>query len=90
VEPTDFALRVIVEAPTDSHAVLGDVTIGGNKIGFGGQIAEKVSVRLRGIARPAPSRAPVLSCLGNEGLTAAAALPGSDLPTRRTRGATAT
>lgn len=86
VEPTDFALRVIVEAPAGSDFTLGDVTIGGNKIAFGGQIADKVSVRLRGIARPAPSQAPILPCLGDEGLVAAMTdevAAGPALPSRR-------
>jgi hypothetical protein len=86
VESTDFAPRVAVEAPAGSDAVLGDVTIGGNKIAFGGQIADKVSVRPRGIAREAPSQAPTLSCLGKEGLVAAMTdevAPGPVLPSRR-------
>jgi hypothetical protein len=88
VEPTDFALRVVVEAPAGSNSVLGDVTIGGNKIAFGGQIADKVSVRLRGIARPAPSQAPILACVGGGGLVAAMTeevAAGPLLPTRRAR-----
>jgi hypothetical protein len=88
VEPTDFALRVVVEAPAGSDAVLGDVTIGGNKIAFGGQVADKVSVRLRGIARAAPSQAPILACAGGRGLVAAMTeevAAGPVLPTRRVR-----
>jgi hypothetical protein len=44
VEPADLALRVIVEAPTGSDFVLGDVKIGGNKIQFGAQIADKILI----------------------------------------------
>ena len=87
VDPTDFALRVIVEAPGGSDFVLGDVAIGGNKIQFGGQIADKATVRLRGIARPAPSQPPTLQCVGEEPLVAAmteeAVQAGPALPTRR-------
>jgi hypothetical protein len=86
VEPTDFALRVVLQAPEASDFVLGDVTIGGNKIAFGGQIADKVSVRLRGMARAAPSQAPVLACAGEAGLVAAMTeevAAGPVLPTRR-------
>jgi hypothetical protein len=94
VEPTDFALRVVVEAPAGSDFVLGDVTIGGNKIAFGGQIADKVSVRLRGVARPAPSQAPLLACVGNAGPVAAAmteeVASGPVVPTRRARAVTVT
>jgi hypothetical protein len=88
VEPTDFALRVVVQAPPGAQSALGDVTIGGNKIAFGGQIADKAKVRLRGIARPAPSQAPILACAGGGGLTAAMTeevAAGPVLPTRRAR-----
>ncbi|HYR12993.1 MAG TPA: hypothetical protein VEQ67_02080, partial [Mycobacterium sp.] len=61
---------------------------GGNKIAFGGQVADKVSVRLRGIARPAPSQAPILACVGGGGLVAAMTeevAHGPVLPSRRVR-----
>jgi hypothetical protein len=64
VEPADLALRVIVEAPTGSDFVLGDVKIGGNKIQFGAQIADKILIQLRGIERPAESSAPSIGCVG--------------------------
>jgi hypothetical protein len=87
IEPADFALRVTVEAPAGSDFALGDVRIGGNKIQFGGQIADKVTVRLRGIARPAASQPPTLQCVAEESLVAAmteeAVQPGPGLPTRR-------
>lgn len=66
IEPGDLALRVIVEAPPGSNAVLGDVRIGGRRVQFGGQIADKVLIRLRGIARPATMQAPSLGCGGDD------------------------
>jgi hypothetical protein len=61
----DFALRVVFEAPQGSGFALGDVRIGGRKIQFGGQIAEKIRIRIRGIARPAQTQAPTLGCRGS-------------------------
>jgi hypothetical protein len=58
----EFALRVVFEAPAGAGFSLGDVLIGGRKIRFGGQIVEKVRVRIRGIARPAASPALKLTC----------------------------
>jgi hypothetical protein len=60
----DLALRVIVEAPPTSKFVLGDVSIDGDLIEFGGQIAEKMLIRLRGLARSGASAAPSLTCGG--------------------------
>lgn len=65
IKTGDFAVRVIVEAPPGSNAVLGDVRIGNRKVQFGGQIADKVLIRLSGIARTAPTKAPTLSCGGD-------------------------
>jgi hypothetical protein len=71
ISASDLALRVIVEAPATSDFVLGDVHIDGNPIQFGGQIAEKMLIRLRGLARAADSAAPSLTCGGHvQGLTA--------------------
>jgi len=61
----DFMLRVVFEAPPGTDAVLGDVKIGGRKIQFGGQIAETITIRLRGLARPAQAPAPNLTCGGS-------------------------
>jgi hypothetical protein len=58
----EFALRVVFEAPQGSGFSLGDVRIGGRKIQFGGQIAEKIRIRIRGIARKAANTAPNLQC----------------------------
>lgn len=58
----DHMLRVIFEAPPGSGFILEDARIGGSRIRFGSQIAEKVNVRIRGIARPAAERAGALRC----------------------------
>lgn len=55
-----YALRVVFEAPAGAGYVLEDVTVGGRRIRFGSQIAEKVKVRVRGAARPAGEPAPRL------------------------------
>lgn len=56
----EFMLRVVFEAPAGANFVLGDVMIGGRKINFGSQIAEKIKVRIRGAARKTDQRAPQL------------------------------
>lgn len=58
----DHMLRVIFEAPAGSGFALGDVRIGGERIRFGSQIAEKTHIRIRGIARPAGQPAPLIGC----------------------------
>lgn len=64
-----YMLRVIFEAPPGSSFALGDVRIGGDRIRFGSQIAEKINIRLRGIARPAPQQAPALRCDNSAAMT---------------------
>ncbi len=59
-----FKMRVVFEAPKDSGFNLSDVRVGGDKINFGGQIAEKISIRVRGIARKADKAPPTISCAG--------------------------
>jgi hypothetical protein len=61
----EHMMRVVFEAPAAAgDFVLGDVKIGGRRIQFGGQIAEKVEIRIRGLARAAPAPAPALTCGG--------------------------
>lgn len=55
-------LRVVFEAPAGSGFVLGDVRIGGERLRFGSQIAEKTHIRITGIARPATQPAPLIRC----------------------------
>lgn len=57
-----FALRYVFEAPPGAGFVLGDVLIGDSRIRFGGEIAEKLRIRIRGAARPAAQPAPKLLC----------------------------
>ena len=84
----EFTLRVVFEAPAGSSELLGDVRIGGRPVQFGGQIAEKLRVRIRGIARPASAPAPRLTCggsaasAGNEALIAARTTFLQSTPTR--------
>ena len=85
----EFMLRVVFEAPAGSGFVLGDVKVGARKIQFGGQITEKIRVRVRGIARQAPNPAPSLPCGDHpigalEGVVAAAESPPAFAATRTT------
>jgi hypothetical protein len=54
-------LRLVFESPNPAH-LLGEVRIGGELIEFGSQIAEKLQIRIRGIARRAAAAAPRLRC----------------------------
>ena len=71
----DFMIRVVFEAPKDSGFTLSDVKIGGDKINFGGQIAEKISIRVRGIARKADKAPPTINCAGQAMLEMVAEMP---------------
>ncbi len=72
---SDHMMRIVFEAPAQAGFEIGDVFVDGNPIRFGGQIAEKLTIRVRGIARPAPDAPPRISCSGGviapflEGLT---------------------
>ena len=76
----DYMLRVVFEAPAAVSHVLGDIKIGGRKIQFGGQIAEKIQIRIRGIARTAAAPAPKLTC---EGVRAAGGVVAAAMAPRR-------
>ena len=52
------ALRTVYEVPDDRGYVVGDVTIGGRKIEFGGQLAERVRVRLEAVVKDPGSHSP--------------------------------
>jgi hypothetical protein len=43
-------LRAVYEVPAAEGFVVGDIAIGGEKIEFGGQIAEKITMKLTGLA----------------------------------------
>ena len=63
----EHMLRVVFEAPASAAGyVLGDAKVGGLKIQFGGQLAETLQIRIRGLARPAPQPAPRLGCVRAE------------------------
>jgi len=76
----DFKLRVVFEAPAAAGFALGDVRIGGRKIQFGGQIAEKIRIRIRGLARPAQQPAPKLTCGGGVAAASVASLAAASVP----------
>ncbi|MDO5980568.1 hypothetical protein [Flavivirga spongiicola] len=57
-------LRVVFQVPKDSGFKLGDVKIDGTHIQFGGQIAEKITIRVMGIAKNTPNIAPSIDCSG--------------------------
>jgi hypothetical protein len=44
--------RLVVEVPKESGFTVGDFTIGGEPIRYGGQIAECITVKLVGVAHP--------------------------------------
>lgn len=74
---SDFMLRIVFEAPAAAAGhVLGDAKIGGRNIRFGGQIAEKIQIRIRGLARMAATAAPRLTCGGT---TVGAVIPAGDI-----------
>ena len=58
----DFMMRVEFEMPPGSGLSLSDVEIGGEPIAFGSQIAEKMRIRVRGIAADVQEQAPSIRC----------------------------
>jgi len=46
----DKALRAVYEVPSGKGFVVGDITIGGNAIEFGGQIADFIHIKVTGLA----------------------------------------
>lgn len=46
----DKPVRAVYEVPTDRPFVVGDITINGRAIGFGGQIADFITMKLTGLA----------------------------------------
>ena len=55
--------RMVVEMPSGSRSLLGDMTIGGEPLRYGGQIAECITVKLVGGAMALGSVKNGLSCL---------------------------
>ena len=60
----EHMMRVAFEAPPGAAYVLGDVMVDGDRIAFGGQIAEKITVRVRGIVRDLGEVPPSITCAG--------------------------
>jgi hypothetical protein len=89
----DKPVRAIFEVPDGPGFVVGDITIGDQQIEFGGQIADRISMKLTGVAtRVGQSTvAEMTSCRRpreSDALTSAAELSVADVleqPIRRTR-----
>lgn len=79
----DHMMRIVFEAPSGSGFKLGDVKIDGNQIRFGGQIAEKLTIRVRAIARTVESAPPRITCSGSVAPIAEALAPLGLTGTRR-------
>lgn len=58
----DFQMRIMVKAPEGAGYKLSDVLIDDESLEFGGQVAEKIRIRIRGLAVAAPQPAPDISC----------------------------
>jgi hypothetical protein len=66
---SEHMMRIIFEAPPGSNFTLSDVKIDGENILFGGQIAQTLTIRVSGIARPAAQAAPKINCSGQAQIT---------------------
>lgn len=80
-------LRAVYEVPTSANFKVGDMTIDGRPIEFGGQIAESITMKLTGVASKHHSvQNPLLPCLGSsdDAVRPAGLVTGDDeiLPTR--------
>jgi hypothetical protein len=83
-------LRTVFEVPAAKGFTVGDITINGVPIDFGGQIADFITIKVVGQACRfgKSTAAPVTRCVGASPVTAVAAAPGasaspSHLPHRR-------
>jgi hypothetical protein len=62
---TGKILRAVYEVPAGEGFVVGDIAIGGEKIEFGGQIAEKITMKLTGLAfSKGKFKNPAQACVG--------------------------
>jgi hypothetical protein len=61
-----FAMRMAFAAPIGATFALGDVTIDGDQLKYGGQIAERMKIRLSAATQPKAS-APAIVCSGVSG-----------------------
>lgn len=72
----DATVRAVFEVPPAKGYVVGDIKIGGAAIEFGGQLAEKISVKLTGIACRGGSKLnPARACVGGGVAAVAGAAP---------------
>lgn len=60
----EHRLRIVVRSPDGSPFSVSDLKISGKNVRFGGQIAEKIKIRIRAMARKAASPAPNIKCSG--------------------------
>jgi hypothetical protein len=62
---TGKILRAVYEVPANQGFTVGDIAIGGEKIEFGGQIAEKITMKLTGLAfSKGKFQNPARACVG--------------------------
>lgn len=57
-----FQMRVTVRVPSGAQYKLSDVLLDDEPLEYGGQIAEKMRIRIRGLASPTPIKAPEIPC----------------------------
>jgi hypothetical protein len=82
-----MTVRAVFEVPATKGYAVGDIKIGGQTIGFGGQVAEHVNIKLTGIAcRQGSFHNPTLSCPAVR--TGAVAMTASAKPRVRSRAVT--
>jgi hypothetical protein len=80
---TGKILRAVYEVPAGEGFAVGDISIGGEKIEFGGQIAEKITMKLTGLAfSKGQFKNPAQACVGAAIPAAALAQPHGHLSVR--------
>lgn len=77
-----MAVRAVFEVPESAGFTVGDIRIGGEKIAFGGQLAEHITMKLTGVAFGAGQiHNQARACLSPQ--VSEAASTGATLPSRR-------
>jgi hypothetical protein len=80
---TGKILRAVYEVPAGEGFTVGDIAIGGEKIEFGGQIAEKITMKLTGLAfSKGKFKNPAQACVGAGIAVAALVQPHGHLSVR--------
>ena len=64
----DYMMRVRFASPSDGSFVLSDVLVDDEPLRYASQIAEKMTIRIRGLAVAASSPAPEIPCDRTKGL----------------------